>query len=90
MPSDSIGLRSNRWSQLWLGVVCMILIANLQYAWTLFVNPLHQAHGWALPAIQLGFTIFVALETWLTPAAGWLADHIGGRRGACWWPRAGD
>ena len=82
MPSDSIGLRSNRWSQLWLGVVCMILIANLQYAWTLFVNPLHQAHGWALPAIQLGFTIFVALETWLTPAAGWLADHIGGRRGS--------
>jgi OFA family oxalate/formate antiporter-like MFS transporter len=77
-----MGLSSNRWSQLWLGVVCMILIANLQYAWTLFVNPLHQAHGWALPGIQLAFTIFVALETWLTPAAGWLADHIGGRRGS--------
>ncbi len=71
----------SRWSQLWLGVVCMILIANLQYAWTLFVSPIHQAHGWALPGIQVAFTIFVALETWLTPGAGWVADHLG-RRGS--------
>ena len=28
-----------RWVQLWLGVLCMALIANLQYAWTLFVKP---------------------------------------------------
>jgi OFA family oxalate/formate antiporter-like MFS transporter len=59
----------------------MILIANLQYAWTLFVSPIHQAHGWALPGIQVAFTIFVALETWLTPGAGWVADHLG-RRGS--------
>jgi OFA family oxalate/formate antiporter-like MFS transporter len=59
----------------------MILIANLQYAWTLFVSPIHQAQGWALPGIQVAFTIFVALETWLTPGAGWLADHLG-RRGS--------
>jgi len=59
----------------------MILIANLQYAWTLFVNPIHVAQGWKLPAIQVAFTVFIATETWLTPAAGWVCDHLGGRRG---------
>jgi len=82
MSSRSVMLSANRWSQLWLGLVCMILIANLQYAWTLFVSPIHQSRGWALTGIQVAFTIFVATETWFTPAAGWLADHIGGRNGS--------
>ena len=73
--------RANRWSQLWLGMVCMILIANLQYAWTLFVNPLHQAHGWSIADIQIAFAIFIATETWLTPVAGWVVDNLGPRRG---------
>jgi OFA family oxalate/formate antiporter-like MFS transporter len=60
----------------------MILVANLQYAWTLFVSPINQSRGWGLTGIQVAFTIFVAAETWFTPAAGWLADHLGGRRGA--------
>ncbi len=72
---------ANRWTQLWLGVVCMILIANLQYAWTLFVNPMHQAHGWSVANIQFAFAIFIATETWLTPVAGWIVDHLGARRG---------
>lgn len=72
---------ANRWTQLWLGVVCMILIANLQYAWTLFVPPMHQAHGWSLTEIQLAFAIFIAAETWLTPVAGWAVDSLGPRRG---------
>ena len=74
-------VRANRWSQLWLGVVCMVLIANLQYGWTLFVNPMHNAHGWALGDIQLAFSIFIATETWLTPIEGWIVDHLGPRRG---------
>jgi oxalate/formate antiporter len=74
-------VRANRWSQLWLGVVCMILIANLQYAWTLFVAPMHAAHGWKLADIQTAFVIFVALETWLTPVQGWFVDYLGPRRG---------
>jgi MFS transporter, OFA family, oxalate/formate antiporter len=51
----SITARSaaNRWVQIWLGVLCMVLIANLQYGWTLFVNPLHQAHGWSIAEIQV-------------------------------------
>src|SRR5580704_7010207 len=73
--------RANRWSLLWLGMVCMILIANLQYAWTLFVNPLHQAHGWSIADIQIAFAIFIATETWLTPIAGWIVDNLGPRRG---------
>ncbi|HTW69407.1 MAG TPA: oxalate/formate MFS antiporter, partial [Acetobacteraceae bacterium] len=81
MASDPKMLKANRWSQLWLGLVCMILIANLQYAWTLFVNPMHQAHGWSIAAIQVAFSIFIATETWLTPIEGWLVDALGPRRG---------
>lgn len=33
----------NRWIQLIAGIVAMMAIANLQYAWTLFTKPI-QAH----------------------------------------------
>ena len=71
----------SRWWQLVLGVVCMMLIANLQYGWTLFVQPIRQARGWSVAEIQWAFSIFIALETWLTPAGGWLVDALGPRRG---------
>ena len=74
-------VKADRWSQLWLGLVCMILIANLQYAWTLFVNPMHQANGWSIAGIQVAFSIFIATETWLTPVEGWVVDALGPRRG---------
>ncbi len=79
--SGEVSWRADRWSQLWLGIVCMILTANLQYSWTIFVTPMHQAHGWAIKDIQTAFVIFVALETWLTPVEGWIVDHLGPRRG---------
>ena len=60
----------------------MVLIANLQYGWTLFVNPINKAHGWSIAEIQLAFSIFIALETWLTPIEGWIVDAIGPRNGA--------
>jgi MFS transporter, OFA family, oxalate/formate antiporter len=63
--------------QLVVGVVCMVMIANLQYGWTLFVAPMNKAHGWTVADIQVAFSIFVALETWLTPIEGWLADRLG-------------
>jgi OFA family oxalate/formate antiporter-like MFS transporter len=59
----------------------MVMIANLQYGWTLFVGPMNKAHGWAIADIQLAFSIFVALETWLTPVQGWIVDRLGARRG---------
>ena len=70
-----------RWWQLAFGVVCMMLIANLQYGWTLFVQPIRLARGWSVAEIQWSFSIFIALETWLTPAGGWLVDTLGPRRG---------
>jgi len=60
--------------------VAMIMIANLQYAWTLFVKPLQQAHkGWVLSDIQWAGTLFLICETWITPLEGWLIDRLGPR-----------
>jgi MFS transporter, OFA family, oxalate/formate antiporter len=70
---------STRWGQLVFGVVCMVMIANLQYGWTLFVNPIDQKHHWGRAAIQVAFTIFVVAETWLVPVEGWLIDRFGPR-----------
>jgi MFS transporter, OFA family, oxalate/formate antiporter len=72
---------STRWLQLVCGIVCMVMIANLQYGWTLFVNPINKTHGWTLASIQLAFSIFIALETWLTPIEGWIVDSLGPKNG---------
>src|ERR1700676_3491899 len=88
----SMSYSATRWSQLVSVIVCMVMIANLQYGWTLFVNPMREAHatwgfdflGWrfdSLAAIQMAFTIFIALETWLTPIEGWIVDNLGPQRG---------
>jgi OFA family oxalate/formate antiporter-like MFS transporter len=77
--SDAIQQPYFRWAQLLMGIVCMGLIANLQYGWTLFVNPLEAKNHWGLPAIQLSFSIFVVVETWLVPVEGWLVDRFGPR-----------
>jgi OFA family oxalate/formate antiporter-like MFS transporter len=73
------GLALRRWIQLILGVVCMVMIANLQYGWTLFVQPMASKHHWTLPAIQGAFSLFVLTETWLVPVEGYLVDRIGPR-----------
>ncbi|MBV9169554.1 MAG: oxalate/formate MFS antiporter [Chloroflexi bacterium] len=71
------GLVRNRWLQLGLGLVGMIFIANLQYAWTLFVKPIDEQMGWGTPAIQVAYSIFILLETWLVPFEGYLVDRFG-------------
>jgi OFA family oxalate/formate antiporter-like MFS transporter len=81
IKSDAVASQATRWGQLIIGIVCMVLIANLQYGWTLFVNPINKAHGWSIAEIQLAFSIFIALETWLTPIEGWIVDILGVRRG---------
>jgi OFA family oxalate/formate antiporter-like MFS transporter len=73
------GVFSNRWVQLFIGIVCMSMIANMQYGWTLFVEPINQAHGWGRTAIQVAFTIFILTETWLVPVEGWIVDKVGPR-----------
>ena len=65
------------WTQLIVGIICMVMIANLQYGWTLFVGPIGDKYHWSKAAIQVTFTIFVLLETWLVPAEGYLVDRFG-------------
>src|ERR1700680_349623 len=69
----------NPWVQLIIGVICMVMIANLQYGWTLFVGPIDAKYHWGRASIQVAFTIFVVLETWLVPVEGYLVDRFGPR-----------
>jgi len=55
------------------------MIANLQYGWTLFVNPIHDKYHWSKASIQVAFTLFVLAETWLVPLEGYLVDRLGPR-----------
>jgi len=70
---------NNRWFQLVASLTAMIMIANLQYAWTLFVQPLREGTGWALPDIQFAFTLFILFQTWVQPLDGWFIDRLGPR-----------
>ncbi len=70
---------NNRWFQLCASVIAMVMIANLQYAWTLFVKPLQAGTGWKLSDIQWAFTLFILFQTWVQPAQGWLIDRLGPR-----------
>lgn len=69
----------NRWVRLIACVFAMIMIANLQYAWALFVKPIMGATGWKLSQVQWGFTLFIAFETWMQPVTGWFIDRLGPR-----------
>ena len=70
---------SYRWIQLVVGIVCMAMIANLQYGWTLFVGPIDAKFHWGRASIQIAFSVFVLLETWLVPVEGYLVDRFGPR-----------
>jgi OFA family oxalate/formate antiporter-like MFS transporter len=69
----------NRWARLGAAVVAMIMIGNLQYAWTMCVQPMMTATGWKLSQLQWGFTIFIAVMTWSMPLSGFLIDRLGPR-----------
>jgi MFS transporter, OFA family, oxalate/formate antiporter len=70
---------SARWSQLVFGIICMVMIANLQYGWNLFVLPIDAKYHWGRASIQVAFTLFVLTETWLVPIEGWFVDRYGPR-----------
>src|SRR5215471_11114344 len=55
----------------------MVMIANLQYGWTLFVNPIDAKYHWGNASIQVAYTTFILLETWLVPFEGYLVDRFG-------------
>src|SRR6186997_2908990 len=77
--SEALASPATRAAQLIFGIICMVMIANLQYGWTLFVNPIDQQYHWGRAAIQFAFTIFVLTETWLVPIEGYLIDRFGPR-----------
>jgi MFS transporter, OFA family, oxalate/formate antiporter len=70
---------NNRWFQLVASLIAMVMIANLQYAWTLFVGPMEKQTGWALSDIQAAFSLFILFQTWVQPLDGWLVDRLGPR-----------
>lgn len=70
---------NNPWFQLVASLISMVMIANLQYAWTLFVGPIQEATAWKLAEIQGAFSLFVLLQTWVQPLDGWLIDRTGPR-----------
>jgi len=76
-PKD--GELKGRWLQLIIGIICMVMIANLQYGWNLFVDPMSKAQGWSRAAIGGAFSFFVLAETWLVPVESWFVDKFGPR-----------
>jgi len=79
MPESTPTTPVNRVVQLVAGIICMVMIANLQYGWTYFVDPINAKYHWGRSAIQVAFSIFVATETWLVPVEGWFVDKFGPR-----------
>jgi OFA family oxalate/formate antiporter-like MFS transporter len=76
-PRAGVSPLGNPWVQLIIGIICMACVANLQYGWTLFVNPIDAKFHWGREAIQVAFTLFVLIETWLVPVEGYLVDRFG-------------
>ena len=68
-----------RWLQIVAGIICMVASANIQYAWTLFVPEIQETHNWTRASIQTAFTVFVVVQTWLTPIEGYFIDRYGPR-----------
>src|SRR6516165_839984 len=83
VQTPALASESTRWGQLIFGIICMVMIANLQYGWTLFVIPIDQKYHWGRAAIQVAFTIFVLMETWLVPVEGYLVDRFGPKVMVC-------
>src|SRR5258708_23702750 len=78
IPGNPVGApTARRWWQLIFGVISMSMVANLQYGWTLFVDPINDKHHWGRAAIQVAFTIFVLVETWLLPLEACRVDRVG-------------
>ena len=79
IPTSAVQRSPSPWIQLTAGVICMAMIANLQYGWTIFINPIDAKYHWGKAAIQFTFTLFVLFETWLVPLEAYLADRFGPR-----------
>ncbi len=71
---------ATRWTQLGLGLICMMAISSPQYVWTLFTKPLGGALGATPAALQVTFSLLIVLQTFFSPFQGYLVDRFGPRR----------
>jgi OFA family oxalate/formate antiporter-like MFS transporter len=72
-------LDSPRWPNLISGMIAMMAIANLQYAWTLFTSDLTRSMHARLDAVQWTLTFFIIAQTALFPINAYLVDRFGPR-----------
>jgi len=72
--------RSLRWTQLAVGLVCMMAISSPQYVWALFTKPMAAKLGVSLAELQVTFSILIVLQTFLAPVQGFLVEKFGPRR----------
>jgi OFA family oxalate/formate antiporter-like MFS transporter len=79
MNGSASSVSSTRWIQLVLGLIAMMSISSPQYVWTLFTKSFQDNLNTTLPAIQITFSILIVLQTWLSPAQGYLVDRFGPR-----------
>src|SRR4051812_24652460 len=79
MTPSPVDTSINRWVQLALMVGCTVMLSNMQYGWTLFVNPMQRENHWERAGIQLAFSIMILLNTWLAPIEGLFVDRHGPR-----------
>jgi oxalate/formate antiporter len=79
MNGSVSSVSSTRWIQLVMGLVAMMSISSPQYVWTLFTKSFQDNLHTTLPAIQITFSILIVLQTWLSPAQGYLVDKFGPR-----------
>jgi OFA family oxalate/formate antiporter-like MFS transporter len=77
--SRAVSRPATRWIQLVLGLIAMASISSPQYVWTLFTKPFQDSLGVPLSAVQVTLTILIVLQTWLSPAQGYLVDKFGPR-----------
>ena len=77
--TQTIGLLGSRWTQLALGLICMMAISSPQYVWTLFTKPMMTQLGVSLTQLQVTFSIFIVLQTFLSPLQGYLIEKFGPR-----------
>lgn len=84
VPFDGVTThkRSLRWTQLAIGLVCMMAISSPQYVWALFTKPMAAKLGVTLAELQVTFSILIVLQTFLAPVQGFLVEKFGPKRTA--------
>jgi len=57
----------------------MLAVASPQYTWTLFSTPLAEGLGVRLSEVQVAFTLFILMQSWLVPVLGYAVDRFSAR-----------